>query len=237
MAVKIEGVPVRKGKVQLDSKSRISPPELSYFLLLFRQRSNFRNDQWASKLFQMIRSLDAQRMPRAVCLWEIRSEDFLKSNCGSAADPIKLDLFVTKLLWPVSLYWADAFRNVANYNKNKIIIICRKEYSVTCCRGQGGAGQGRAGQGRAQCFPVGMKAATFVWNWPNVKNKFLLSSQWKLYFITSVSRPTNAQHTYIYIYIYIYINHISRALLHISMHPHHLQEVLSFLVCYSYKNR
>jgi len=98
----------------------------------------------------MIRSLDAQRMPRAVYLWEIRSEVFLKSNSGSAADPIKLDLFVTKLLRSVSLYWADAFRNVANYNKNKIVIIIfHKEYSVTCCRGRGRAGQGRAGQGRA----------------------------------------------------------------------------------------
>jgi len=44
MAMKIEGFPVRKAKVQFDTKSRISPLELSYFLLLVRLRSNFRSD-------------------------------------------------------------------------------------------------------------------------------------------------------------------------------------------------
>jgi len=88
MTVKIEFFPVLKAKLVLDSKPRISPLELSYFLLLVRLRSTSRNDLWASKLFQMIRFLEAQRMPRAICLWEIRSENFLKSNSSSAADPI-----------------------------------------------------------------------------------------------------------------------------------------------------
>jgi len=64
--------------------------------------------------------------------------------------------------------------------KKIIIISSHKEFSLICCIGKGRAGQGRAGQGRAgqgrarqgrarqagkgkaQCFPVGMKAATFV---------------------------------------------------------------------------
>jgi len=43
-----------------------------------------------------------------------------------------------------------------------------------------------------------------------------------------LSRPTNAQHIYIYIYILI-ICYISKALLHISMHLHNLQEVFNLL--------
>ena len=74
MAVKIEGVPVIKAKLVLDSNPRISPLELSYFLLLDGLRSNSRIYQWASKYFQMIRFLDAERMPRAICLWEIKGE-------------------------------------------------------------------------------------------------------------------------------------------------------------------
>ena len=42
MAVKIEGVPVIKAKLVLDSNPRISPLELSYFLLLDGLRSNSR---------------------------------------------------------------------------------------------------------------------------------------------------------------------------------------------------
>jgi len=37
-----------------------------------------------------------------------------------------------------------------------------------------------------------------------------------------LSRPTNAK------YIYVYINHILYTLLHFSMHPRHLQGVVSF---------
>jgi len=88
MTVKIECVPVLKAMLALDSKTRISPRELSYFLLLVHVRSNSRNDQSASKLFQIIRFLDAQRMPRAVCLCDIRSEIFLKRKSDSSVDPI-----------------------------------------------------------------------------------------------------------------------------------------------------
>jgi len=138
MAVKIEGVPVCKAKMLLDSKPWISLPELPYFLLPVRPRSNCRSDRWVRKLFQMIRSLDAQRMPRAICLWQITSEVFQKNNFGSAADPVKLDLIGTKLLWRVGLYWADVLRNGDNYNKrNKTIIFCAEEYSVICGRMQG----------------------------------------------------------------------------------------------------
>jgi hypothetical protein len=94
MAVKIENVSFRRAKVQLDTNPWISPTGLSYFLFPVRLRRNCRNYQWARKLFRMIRSLDAQRMPHAVCLWEITGEAFKKSNSESAADPVKLDLLV-----------------------------------------------------------------------------------------------------------------------------------------------
>jgi len=77
--MKIECVPVFKVNLVLDTKTRISAVKISYFLLLVRLRCNSRNDQWASKLFQIIRFLYAQRMPRVICLCEIRSEFFSRS--------------------------------------------------------------------------------------------------------------------------------------------------------------
>jgi hypothetical protein len=49
------------------------------------------------------------------------------SNSGSAADPVKLDLIGTKLLWPVGLFWTDVFRDVNNYNKKQNSNILFKE--------------------------------------------------------------------------------------------------------------
>jgi len=68
MAVKIEFVPVLKAMLVLDSKPRISPLEISYFLILELLSSNCINDHRASQFFQIIRFLDVQRIPRAVCL-------------------------------------------------------------------------------------------------------------------------------------------------------------------------
>ena len=199
MTARIEFAPVIKAKLVLDPKSRISPLELSTFSFKFFCATPLEMNCERASCFRWSVSWTPNKFHVQFACENIEVKPFWR------AAPFRrlIQLFRpsgSEILWPVSLYLADLFSHVAIF-KNLVIIIliiiCNQEYTVILLNraGQERARKGRAGQCRAvqiravqcsavqckaQCFTVGMKAATFVWNWQKVKKKFVFSRQWEL---------------------------------------------------------